>query len=64
MKTADAVALYGTKARLARALGITAEAVRRWGEIVPRGKACELQIISAGGLLVDWSCYRDKTRPK
>jgi hypothetical protein len=35
MKTKEAIAAFGRRADLARALGITRQAVSRWGEDVP-----------------------------
>lgn len=57
MKTVDAVEYFGTKAAVARALGISSAAVAQWGEIVPLTSALLLERISNGALVVDFSDY-------
>jgi len=43
MKTSDAIAKYGSKAALARALGIKAPSISTWGENVPPLRAYQLK---------------------
>lgn len=43
---------------VARALGITRQAVEQWGEVIPEGAAYKLQIITGGRLQVDAELYR------
>lgn len=50
MKTVDAVAHYGTKSALARALGITPQAVSQWPDIVPAVQAIKLEQLTRGEL--------------
>lgn len=50
MKTADAIRHFGTQAALARALGVSKQAVAQWGEVVPDGRAYQLQVITGGKL--------------
>jgi DNA-binding transcriptional regulator YdaS (Cro superfamily) len=50
MKTADAIKFFGTRTALAKALGITKQAVTQWGETVPEGRAYQLQVITGGQL--------------
>lgn len=50
MKTADAIRFYGSVAKLADALNITPQAVYDWGDLVPRGRAFELQVLTRGEL--------------
>jgi DNA-binding transcriptional regulator YdaS (Cro superfamily) len=56
LKTA-AVAHFGTALALARALGIASASVSEWGEVVPKGRAYELQVMTGGVLRVDTSLY-------
>ena len=53
MKTIEAIQHYGSIRKLAKALGITRQAVQCWGEYPPRGSQCELQIITQGVLKAD-----------
>jgi hypothetical protein len=50
----DAIDFYGSKAAIARELGISATAInawpRRWGDLVPRPWAAQLEIITHGRL--------------
>ena len=57
MKTDDAVAYFGTKTRLAHALGISLPAISQWGQVVPKGRAYEIQALTKGALAVDTSLY-------
>jgi DNA-binding transcriptional regulator YdaS (Cro superfamily) len=50
MKTADAVRFFGTKAALARALGIERQSLTRWGRTVPQRRQYELERITRGAL--------------
>jgi transcriptional repressor of cell division inhibition gene dicB len=50
MKTEEAIRFFGTQAALARALGVSKQAVSRWGESVPDGRAYQLQVITNGKL--------------
>jgi len=44
MKKADALRLYGTGAALARAVGVTPQAVSQWGELIPELQAARLAL--------------------
>ena len=50
MKTADAVAHFGTKAAIARALGITPQALTQWGEHPPELAQFKLELLTNGAL--------------
>lgn len=52
MKTADAIRYFQTKSALARALGVSKQAVAQWGDTVPDGRAYQLQVITSGKLKV------------
>ena len=45
-RTADAIRAYGNKARLARAIGYTRQAVYGWGEFLPT-KVAKLVLMAA-----------------
>lgn len=57
MKTSDAIAYFGSAARLAEKLGIRVQAVSQWGELVPKGRAYEIQALTNGGLKVAPELY-------
>jgi biotin operon repressor len=52
MTTDDAVRYFGTKAELARQLGITRASVSGWREI-PIDRQCQIEVITGGRLLAD-----------
>ncbi|EGO8352082.1 hypothetical protein E0V34_08905 [Escherichia coli] len=62
MKTQDAVAFFGTKAKIARALDVSQVAVTQWGAIVPKGRALELEKLTDGALKCDLSLYKNHSR--
>jgi DNA-binding transcriptional regulator YdaS (Cro superfamily) len=50
MRKVEAVNYFGTAQNLAKALGITKGSVSQWGEFIPKGRACELEIKTGGKL--------------
>jgi transcriptional repressor of cell division inhibition gene dicB len=52
-----AIAHYGSMAKLARALKITVQAVSDWGNLVPEGRAYQIQILTKGAIKVDRKAY-------
>ena len=66
MNKADAIRWYGTEAELARAVGISRQAVNKWPAIVPKGSAMDLAEITGGEkrkgvrLIYDRAVYRRK----
>ncbi|MGR3303770.1 MAG: Cro/CI family transcriptional regulator [Candidatus Scalindua sp.] len=50
IKTADAIKHFGSAVELAKALGISKQAIPQWGKHVPEGRAYQLQIITNGEL--------------
>ena len=52
LKTSDAIAYYGTKSALARAVGVNRQAVQQWGEYLPDDKAWYLHYITGGKINV------------
>ena len=57
MLTIDAVQYFDGRRALAERLGITTQAVAKWGEAVPEGSAYKLQAVTNGRLRVDPSVY-------
>lgn len=53
----EVVAYFGTAIALAKALGISAASVSEWGDLIPEGRAYQLQVMTAGALRVDPSAY-------
>ncbi|HAT1683134.1 TPA: hypothetical protein I8Y21_003856 [Klebsiella oxytoca] len=62
MNTQEAVDFFGTKAAIGRALDISQVAVTRWGDIIPKGAALELEKITNGALKCDLSVYKNRPR--
>lgn len=50
MTRSDAIKHFGSKANLARALGITYAAVHQWGEEIPLLRQYQIQTITRGAL--------------
>lgn len=50
MKTKDAIKHFGNGNRLAKALGISRQAIDSWGEDVPPLRAWELEAMTGGAL--------------
>lgn len=53
MKTREAADHFGSKKKLAEALGIQPSAVTMWGETVPISRQYQLQILSSGKLMAE-----------
>lgn len=62
METQKAVNIFGSKAAIARALGLSQPAVTRWGIIIPKGRALELEKITNGALKCDLDLYKGRQR--
>ena len=52
MTTQEAVQLWGGHTRLAKVLGITRDAIYKWGEYPPNEKQYKLMVLSGGRLSV------------
>lgn len=48
---------FGGTSKAARALGLTRQAVSKWGAILPEGAAYKVQVKTNGTLKVDPSVY-------
>lgn len=57
MKKKDAISYFGTQSAIARAAGISRQAVSQWGEFVPPAIANLLVEVSGGKLIFDPSSY-------
>jgi hypothetical protein len=53
MKTRDAANYFGSKKKLAEALGIQPSAVTMWGEVIPISRQYQIQILSNGKLMAE-----------
>jgi transcriptional regulator with XRE-family HTH domain len=60
MKTLDAVKHFGGRRQVAEALGVTRQAVSKWGEYVAEGSAYKLQHLTGGKLKVIEKVYENK----
>lgn len=64
MKKSDVKDFYKTQTKIANALGITAQAVHAWAEIIPERAALKLEKLSNGMLSYDASLYiKQKKHP-
>jgi Mg-chelatase subunit ChlD len=52
MTTDEAVKLWGGQTRLAKALGITRDAVHKWKQYPPMDKQFQIMVLSGGRLAV------------
>jgi hypothetical protein len=60
MKTKLVVEMFGTRAAVARAIGISKAAVCAWGETVPLSSAARLEKATSGLLKLDLESYKTK----
>jgi hypothetical protein len=54
MTTQEAVQLWGGQTRLAKALGITRDAVHKWKQYPPMDKQFQIMVLSGGRLSVTY----------
>lgn len=52
-----AVEHFGSQEKVADALGITRQAVVAWPDVVPKGSAYQLQVVTGGALQVRTELY-------
>jgi hypothetical protein len=64
MFTNDAVQYFGGRRQLAEALGISRQAVEQWGNLVARGVAYRLQVMTKNKLVVDEAKYKRRKTVK
>jgi len=60
MKTQDAVKHFGTYAKVGEALGISKQAVFKWGEKVPPRRQYEIEMLTDGALRADTPFSRER----
>ncbi|WP_110949519.1 Cro/CI family transcriptional regulator [Pseudomonas bohemica] len=53
MKTTQAVSHFGSKKKLADALDISPSAVTLWGEVIPRLRQFQIQMLTGGALAAE-----------
>lgn len=64
MKTDLAVAYFGTRAAIARALGIKGPSVSEWGDYPPMLRQLQIERLTGGALKAEWQPpYRDGVAP-
>lgn len=61
MKKTDVLSHFGTQQKVADALGISQRAVSGWDEVIPMGRALQIEKVTRGRLKADLSVY-DKHR--
>lgn len=57
MKKDDVVSYFGGVSKTAKALGLSHASVSGWSEVIPKGRAFEIQVLTKGTLKVDMSLY-------
>lgn len=50
MTTGEVISEFGTGSKVAELLGISKAAVSNWGKYPPRGRQCEIEILTKGKL--------------
>lgn len=58
MRKSDVINFFGGVCKTAEALGIKHPSVSEWPEIIPEGRAYQLENITRGKLKVDVSLYQ------
>jgi DNA-binding transcriptional regulator YdaS (Cro superfamily) len=61
MKTADAIAHFGTQHALAEALEVSQAAVAQWGDEVPPLRQLQLQALTLGKLKASSDVFKRKS---
>lgn len=60
MLTAHAIAFFGSKYLLQRALRVSAEAVELWGRHPPCVRQYQIEVLTGGALTAAAKCMREK----
>ena len=50
MRKEDAIRHFGSATKLARALGISKQAISKWGNHVPEGRDYQIEVLNGGAL--------------
>jgi transcriptional repressor of cell division inhibition gene dicB len=53
MTKTDAIKFFGSSSNLAKALGVTKQAVSRWPDDIPDGRQFQIEVITDGKLKAD-----------
>ncbi|QMV50931.1 Cro/CI family transcriptional regulator [Ewingella americana] len=61
MKKDDVISYFGGVSKTAKALGLSHASVSGWTEIIPKGRAFEIQVITKGAMKVDSALYEKTT---
>ncbi|MFP1742485.1 Cro/CI family transcriptional regulator [Lonsdalea quercina] len=61
MKKDDVVSYFGGVSKTAKALSLSHASVSGWSEVIPKGRAFEIQVLTKGALKVDLSLYEKNT---
>lgn len=59
MLKAQAIAHFGTQAKLADQVGRAESTVSEWPDVLPLHAALVVEKLTGGKLLIDWSMYPD-----
>lgn len=62
MKKSDVISYFGGSCNTAKALGITHPSVSGWGEIIPQGRAYQIEKITKGKLKVNPKLYQNNNK--
>ena len=54
----DCITHFGTQAALAKELNISSPAISVWGDVIPKGRAAELHLLTSGELVYDQTHYQ------
>lgn len=61
MKKNDVISYFGGVGKTAKALNISHASVSGWDEVIPKGRAFEIQALTRGNLKVDKSLYEKRS---
>jgi len=57
MKKDDVISYFGGVSKTAKALGLSHASVSGWTDVIPKGRAFEIQVLTKGALKVDATLY-------
>ncbi|MFJ5378158.1 Cro/CI family transcriptional regulator [Pectobacterium sp. CHL-2024] len=63
MKKNDVISYFGGVSKTAKALGLSHASVSGWTDLIPKGRAFEIQVLTNGDLKVDPALYGKPTEP-
>lgn len=62
MKKKDAIDHFGGTNKLAQALGCKPQAISQWRDVVPQGRAYQIEVLTGGQLKADATAHPDQGR--